>query len=186
MSWDARLPQNRSPTAGSVSGIDFSGFDDSWFQSAYVEFTSNASNVISITTGDADREKQALFFLQSMYREFLFHFDPWHGLQRWSLSGGQASFVPVTAHLDPSTASYDSGLQNELRDLDGALRYMDTALRRQSTALVIRGVDPANDQSRSQGLINAIREWSLCPELTHKKSMVCLISPNSAKVYSDC
>lgn len=163
-------------------GIDFSRFDDSWFQTAHVDFTSNASNIITIATEDADREKQALFFLQSLYREFLFHYDPWHGLRRWNLNNGIASFVPATPNLDQRTAGYDANLRNDLREMDGALRHMDATLRQQTSALVIRGIDPANDQSRSQNLINAMREWALCPELTRRKSMVCLISPTPESV----
>ena len=163
-------------------GINFSGFDGTWFQTAYVEFTSNASNVITVATGDADREKQALFFLQSIFQEFLFQFDPWNGLQRWTLANGNACFTPVSAPLNRATAAYDAGVRNEFRELDASLRHMDSILRQQASALIIRGVDPANDQSRSQGLINAIREWALCGELTRKKSMVCLISPNPGAV----
>lgn len=163
-------------------GIDFSGFDQGWFQSAHEEFTSNASNVITVATGDADREKQTIFLLQSMFREFLFQFDPWNGLQRWTLVNGNASFAPVSAALTPLTADYDQSVRNDARELEGALRSMDKILREQTSALIIRGVDPANDQSRSQGLNNAIREWALCGELTRRKSMVCLISPNPGAV----
>ena len=163
-------------------GIDFSGFDQTWFRSAYDEFTSNASNVITVATGDADREKQTILLLQSMFREFLFQFDPWNGLQRWTLANGNASFAPVSAALTPLTADYDQSVRNDARELDGALRSMDKTLREQTSALIIRGVDPANDQSRSQGLNNAIREWALCGELTRRRSMVCLISPNPGAV----
>lgn len=163
-------------------GIDFTAFDQSWFRSAYDEFTSNASNVITVATGDSDREKQTIFLLQAKFREFLFQFDPWNGLQRWTLANGNASFSPVSAALTPLTADYDQSVRNDARELEGALRTMDKTLREQTSALIIRGVDPANDQSRSQGLNNAIREWALCGELTRRRSMICLISPDPGAV----
>ena len=120
-----------------------------------------------------------------MFREFLFQFDPWHGLRRFSLANDQASFVPVNSNLDPATSGYDSSLRNDTRELTGALRHMDSILRQQQSALVIRGIDPANERSRNQDLINAIREWSLCADLVRKQSMVCLISPNPDTVLDE-
>lgn len=170
-----------SPPVKRIS-IQFRGFDDAWFERAYVEFQSKASNAIAVVTSDPAREQQTIFFLQSIFKEFLYLYDPWNGLQRWKIAPEPPRFEPVTIPPVEKVQEYVPALRNDLRDLDGALRHMDPILRGKKAGLAIRSVDPPNDQTRSVSLVNALRHWSLCADLTQRASMVCLITAQPESV----
>jgi len=171
------------PAAPSTSpGINFSNFDDTWFERAFRDFSSSASNVITVATSDPDREEQTQFFLQAAYKDRLYRFDPWNGLQQWKPAARPPRFEPVVEAPDLQTAAYNPGLTNDLLDLSRALRFSDSKLRGGKAALLIQGLDGVRDQNQGAELAHAIREWALAQPLFAHKSLVCLLCADPATV----
>jgi AAA+ superfamily predicted ATPase len=172
---------SKSPSPLSISPAMF---DATWFSKACGQWEAGVSNVIVVETDDPDRDQQMVFCVQRIYERLgtandVHLFDPWTGLMRWDLTVGK--FVPASIRAGGAGA-YDSGLTNELRELSGALNYMGTLLQRQPTALILRNVEQVNDHNLTVEIAQAIRNWAANPQVTARKSMVCVVASSGAAV----
>ena len=154
-------------------------FDTKWLENAMLEVLCSASTVVCVQTADLEREHQLAAYLIALFRQQVFRFHPWKGLERYNINRRpKPDFEPVTVPVD---SNYGAGLENEFTELQGALRYMDREMKRERTAFVLAGLDqPEGNVAKNLDALNAVRSWAQDGDILEKKSVVCWLTSSPA------